>query len=310
MLYNQIPMNIQPINYNYQQNNNTTFKGGLKSLNTINPISHYADVYFNKAAKISQHHMEPMSEFLINKVKLIKLNKGKETLLSAWDINPDKSENYVLFLHGMAQNVSNYQPLYESILRRNTGIFAVEYRGYGINKTAAISEDKLRDDVEQAYKYLTEKRNVKPENITVIGHSMGGALATNFASKHKDIRSLILICPITNMKDVGKKFASNTTIGMGIPEKVNSLTEKLNPLKALYNLRFNSLSKIKEVESPTYIIQSQNDTVTLLGGARKLAKKALRKGILQDFTLLPLGGHKVDQKKVTRIAEILEEIYP
>ena len=303
-------MNIQPINSNnYQQHNQVVFQSRLKSLNVINPISRYMDIYFNKMAKLSQNTQEEVSLGLVGKVKILRLNKGKSTEISAWDINPNNYENYVLFLHGMSQNVSNYQRLYESIIPHNTGILAVEYRGYGANKSVNISEDRLRSDVERAYEFLIKEKKVKPENITVMGHSMGGALAANFASKHNDIRSLILICPITNMADVGKKFIMNNNVGMGIPKRVKEFTDRMNPLKWLYNLRFNSLNKMDKVEVPTYIIQSQNDTVTLLGGARKLAKKAKRKGILKDFALLPSGGHKVDMRKVSKISEVLSKIY-
>ncbi len=299
---------IQPINNN-QVKNNIAFQSRLKSLNVVNPISHYMDTYFNKVAKNSQKAVDGISSALEGKVNILRLNKGKASEISVWDMNLENFENYVLFLHGMSQNVSNYQRLYSQILDQKTGVFAVEYRGYGANKPSYISEDRLRNDVELAYKYLTETKGIQPENITVIGHSMGGALATNFASRHKDLKSLILICPISNMADVGKKFLTNNTVGMGIPENVKKITDKINPLKWLYNLRFNSLNKISKVETPTYIIQSQNDTVTLLGGARKLAKKAKRKGILKDFCLLPAGGHKVDARKVSKVSELLSKIY-
>lgn len=298
-------MNIQPIN----SNNNTTFQSRWKSLNVINPISYYADRYFSKMAKNSHNTIEVVSDNLVGKINVHKLNRGKSSEISLWDINPDNSEHYVLFLHGMSQNVSNYQRLYSAISEKKVGVLAVEYRGYGENRPSAISEDKLRRDVERAYKFLTQEKKIKPENITVMGHSMGGALATNFASKHQDIRSLVLICPITNMADVGKKFSQNKTLGMAIPAKVRKFTEKINPLNLLYNLKFNSLNKVDKVKAPTYIIQSQNDTVTLLGGARKLAKKAKRKGLLKDFALLPSGGHKVDMRKVGKVSEILGDIY-
>ena len=298
-------MDVKSVN----NNGNIAFQSRWKSLNVVNPISYYANRYFNKMAKNSMNSLEPTLLPLSGKINVQRINKGKVSEISAWDINPANSEDYVLFLHGMSQNVSNYQRLYNTISERKVGVFAVEYRGYGENKPSSISEDKLRRDVETAYEFLTKKKNIRPENITVIGHSMGGALATNFASKHNDIRSLVLICPITSMSYVGKKFSQNTRLGMAIPENLRKFTEKVNPLNWLYNLKFSSLNKIDKVKVPTYIIQSQNDTVTLLGGARKLAKKAKRKGVLKEFALMPSGGHKVDIKKINKISDILCRIY-
>lgn len=293
--------------YNYRYN--PSFQGGLKSLNDLNPISRYSDRYFRRAAQESRKFIKQIIPELKDNLDIIPLRSTKKITISAWDIKPNNSDQYVLFLHGMAQNVSNYQNLYKQVNKQNIGIFAVEYRGYGANHPANFSEDKLRHDVEVAYKYLTEKKGIKPENITVIGHSLGGALATNFASKHPDIKSLILICPIVNAAKIGEKFALNKTLGEGIPPSVKNFTNKIKPLNWLYSLRLSSLLKMKSNKVPTYIIQSKNDVVTPLGSARTLAKVAKRQGVLQDIQVLESGGHMVDSNKVSIIGEFLDRIY-
>ena len=286
-----------------QNQYNTSYKGGLKSLNALNPVSYYANRYFKRSAQISNKNFTPISDSLADKIKQIKQDR-----ILAWDINPENSKDYIFFLHGMSQNVSNYQPLYETALKNKKAVFAVEYRSYGENKPAILSEDRLRNDVEKAYKILTEEKNIRPENIIVVGHSMGGALAANFASKHKDIKALILLSPIRNMASIGKKFFLNKNIGVGVPQKVNKLTNTIKPLKWLLSLRFNSQKKMKQINAQTYILQSRNDSVTPLSGARKLVKAAREKGILKDFIIFPLGGHKVDRKKVEALNKILGEI--
>ena len=293
--------------YNYRYN--PSFQGGLKSLNDLNPISRYSDRYFRRAAQESRKFIKQIIPELKDNLDIIPLRSTKKITISAWDIKPNNSDQYVLFLHGMAQNVSNYQNLYKQVNKQNIGIFSVEYRGYGTNHQANFSEDKLRHDVEVAYKYLTEKKGIKPENITVIGHSLGGALATNFASKHPDIKSLILICPIVNAAKIGEKFALNKTLGEGIPPSVKNFTNKIKPLNWLYSLRLSSLLKMKSNKVPTYIIQSKNDVVTPLGSARTLAKVAKRQGVLQDIRVLESGGHMVDSNKVSIIGEFLDRIY-
>ena len=293
--------------YNYRYN--PSFQGGLKSLNDLNPISRYSDRYFRRAAQESRKFIKQIIPELKDNLDIIPLRSTKKITISAWDIKPNNSDQYVLFLHGMAQNVSNYQNLYKQVNKQNIGIFAVEYRGYGANHQANFSEDKLRHDVEVAYKYLTEKKGIKPENITVIGHSLGGALATNFASNHPDIKSLILICPIVNAAKIGEKFALNKTLGEGIPPSVKNFTNKIKPLNWLYSLRLSSLLKMKSNKVPTYIIQSKNDVVTPLGSARTLAKVAKRQGVLQDIRVLESGGHMVDSNKVSIIGEFLDRIY-
>ena len=295
-------MNIQNLN-TYQQTSQMSYKGGASYINKVNPASHYFDKFFNKSAIETLTKFDDILPALEGKIKTINIKN-----ISAWDINPEKSENYVFFLHGMSQNVSNYQKMYEELLLKNQGVFAVEYRGYGTNKENKVSESKLRKDVELAYNYLTETKGIKPQNITVIGHSLGGALATNFASKHPEIKSLILLCPIVKPSFIGEKFKTNKNLGIGMPNCIKNITDKLKPLKWLLDFRFNSLSKMKNNTIPTYIIQSRNDCVTTIGGARKLAKAARRQNILKDFISLPLGGHKVDSVKIEAISKIFDNM--
>ncbi len=291
---------MNSISYN---NNNTSFTGGWKSLNAVNPISLYTNKYFSRAAKGSRQKFDPILPELSNIIKPLKMGK-----ISAWDINPNQSKEYIFFLHGMAQNVSNYQDLYNVALKHNKGVFAVEYRGYGTNQSAYLSEDRLRKDVEKAYKYLSDKKNINPDNITVVGHSMGGALATNFACKHHDIKSLVLLCPITSLSYLGQKFTLNKNLGIGVPPFFKKLTDNSKILKWLYKLRFNSVDKMANVKTPTYILHSQNDSVTLLTGAKRLAAKARQQKVLKEFAIFKSGGHKIDSKKVEKFSNILDQI--
>lgn len=294
-------MKIQTIS---AQNPQVSHKSGIKSLNKINPIAKYTDNYFNNMAKISANRIEPVSPALSGKIKTIHIKD-----ISVWDINPSDSEEYILFLHGMSQNVTNYQHLYETVINKDKGVFAVEYRGYGNNRRSKVSEDNLQKDIKTAYKYLTEKKGIKPQNITVIGHSMGGALAVDFASKHKDIKSLVLICPITKLSYLGEKFSGHQLLGLGIPPQIMNFTKLIPPLEWLYNFQFNSLRKIPKLKTPTYYIQSQNDSVTTAEGAKQFAQAADKKGILKEFHSLPLGGHKVDSNKIKIVSDVLDKIY-
>ena len=293
------------MNINANVNSNITFQNRYKSLNVINPISYYSNRYFRRAAKISQNNLEPICPELQTSLSKIHVTDNKK-LINVFDFNPGSAKNYVIFLHGMAQNVSNYQNLYKAILKKNMGVWAVEYRSYGTNPTERMWEDKLRKDVENAYRYMLKEKNIKPENIIVIGHSMGGALAANFASKHKDIKSLILVSPVTSAANVGDKFARHKTLGQGIPKKLISITNSIKPLKWLYSLRFNCLNKVKNIKCPTYIVQSKNDTVTPIKYARVLSKTARKYGVLGKFISVPGGGHKVDSAKVEEISKILD----
>lgn len=278
--------------------NSTNFK----SWNVINPISIYSNKYLKKTALTSKKKFKPITEALAGKINQVKLGK-----ISAWDINPENSKEYVLFLHGLGQNVNDYQPLYETILKNKKGVFAVEYRSYGQNEKSKISEDKLKKDAQKAYEYLNEQKSIEPENTIVMGHSMGTALAADLASKHKDIKALVLIAPIKDLANITQKYMENKNVGLGVPHKLCKLKESFNFIKYLFSRCFNLYKTLPKLKMPLFLIQSRDDMVTPLGGARRIAKKARRVGILRDFIVFSSGGHKVDSKKINAVSDILEK---
>lgn len=286
-------------------NNKTNFEGWQETVNIINPISPYVSRYYEKATQLARKNVFDIVPSLENKVKVVKLNPSGRKQTYGWYIPPTKSKKHVLFLHGMAQNVSSEQRLYETIQEKGMGVFALEYRGYGTNKKTNFDENRMKKDVNSAYKYLTEDLKVSPEDIIVVGHSMGGALATMFASKHPEINSLVLISPITNLNGISKKFMHNKNCGYGIPDKGFRFPSIIGYLSGL---RLNAMGKAEKLAMPTYIIQARNDSITPYVNARLFSSKINKNGNLKEFIGIPTGGHNIDSKKVSAVSDILERI--
>lgn len=281
---------------------NKTNATNFKSWNAINPISIYSNKYLNKSALASKKKFKPITKSLEGKINQIKLGK-----IFAWDINPENRKEYVLFLHGLGQNINDYQPLYETILKNKKGVFAIEYRSYGQNKKTKITEDKLKEDVKNAYEYLREQKNIDPKDTIVMGHSVGTALATDLASKQKDLKALILIAPIKDLAGVTRKFVESKSLGFGVPSRLCKLRESFNFIKYLFSRFFSSYKKLSDLKMPLFLVQSRDDAVTPLGSTRLIAKKAQRVGILKDFVILPSGGHNVDSRKINVVSKFLEQ---
>lgn len=303
-------MKITTYNSFYNNETNTIkFKARPKPYNTINPYARYLSKYMNASAKKSQSNIECAIPELAGKIEKVIIKNGSLQEISAWDIPAKNSKKYILFLHGMAQNVSNYQQLYKKIVDKNVGIFALEYRGYGANRSARCSEYNLSKDIEKAYTYLTKEKGILPQDITVIGHSMGGALAVDFAKTHRDIKSLILIAPIVHSDYLTEKYLKNMTLGIGMSDFVYNLYQKFAPVRWLSRKNYNTLGKIKDISTPIHIIQSSNDSVTRECGAIELAKLAEEKKLLRSCKILKKGGHKVDSGKIDIVSDIIEKIY-
>ena len=102
--------------------------------------------------------------------------------LSAWWLPADEARGTILFFHGNAGNISHrldYLLLFNR-LRFNTLI--LDYRGYG-KSTGSPSEEGTYRDAEAAWDYLRAARSVQPQDLVIVGESLGGAVASWLAAK-------------------------------------------------------------------------------------------------------------------------------
>ena len=84
-------------------------------------------------------------------------------------------------------------------------VLAVEYPGYGLYKTSPPDENKIKEDADIVFDYLTKFVGVKASDIILFGRSMGTGPATYLASKNKAY-SLLLMSPYTSIKDVSRSL--------------------------------------------------------------------------------------------------------
>ena len=128
------------------------------SLSRLNPVNKYTHDVVSTFIKMARHRYYELSDNLKPITKKVKLKSTRKTSTFALDINPDGRKKYVLFMHGLTQNVTNLQNVYENIVNR-TGyaVLASEYRGFG--KTAEkISSKTLRADAVAGLRYLIKEK--------------------------------------------------------------------------------------------------------------------------------------------------------
>jgi len=133
-------------------------------------------------------------------------------------------------------------------------VFIFDYRGYGRSQ-GSPSEDGLYRDAQSAYKYLIEKRNLKEESIVVYGKSIGANVAVELCSKIRPA-ALISESAFTSALEMGKKLFP------------------FLPLKWLISIKFDALSKIKNITVPKLIIHSEDDRIIPFKHGRKLFEAA------------------------------------
>lgn len=81
-------------------------------------------------------------------------------------------------------------------------LFVFDYRGYGQSANVHPTQQRMIEDTESAWSYLTGVRNVPGSTIIPYGVGVGASLATRLALTHSEIPAVILDSPYTDLDEV------------------------------------------------------------------------------------------------------------
>ena len=163
-----------------------------------------------------------------------------------WWIPASKlSAPVLLYFHGNASNNGDVTDIAAIFHQIGLSVFLIDYRGYGKSSPTFPNETKVYQDATAAWNYLTTVRQIEPAKIFVYGHSLGGAIAIELASKHPEIAGLITEGTFTSIQEIASqdKFL------------------RIFPLDWILTQYFDSISKIKSLQVPVLIMHGTADEV-------------------------------------------------
>lgn len=182
----------------------------------------------------------------------LETSQGK---IHGWWIHNDQPQNLtVLYLHGNSSNVSDCVHRIARLYQLGFSILIIDYRGYGYSSPIFPNETRVYEDAEVALNYLTQTLQINSEDIILYGHSLGGAIAIELASKYPHLKGVIVESTFTSMQAMIKQ----------------TLPMNILPLNLLLTEKFDSLSKIKTQKLPILIIHGTNDQVIPVKMAEQL----------------------------------------
>lgn len=197
-----------------------------------------------------------------------------------------KSDKVVLYLHGNAQALDNWQkiiPYYQEVSPH--GLLLIDYRGYGKSK-GKITEKGLYSDAQAAYNYLL-LQGYKAENIYVYGRSIGTGVAANLAA-HNTVRGLILETPYYSFSLLAH-------------EKAPYFLPRL-----ILQYRFPSHKNINYVHAPVIILHGTEDETVPYHHGKRLFEHF--NGMDKTLITIP-GGHHNDLSKYPAFKEALTAFF-
>lgn len=211
----------------------------------------------------------------------------------------------ILIIHGLAGGTYDEENLARHLqLNRKFDVFSFTLPGHDVKDRRLATCNEWIKESENQLKYLIKHGYKK---IYLVGHSMGGVIATHLAKKYKQVKKLVLVAPaFTSIasKEEGGVFKAL----FKMPELIkaygiNELVTRLNKLPITAEKEFFTLidtykDDIKSIEIPTMFVHGTEDqmvpiksSISLYEGM-KISKKELL--IINDYYHDVFKGKKVE----------------
>ena len=156
----------------------------------------------------------------------------------------------VLFCHGNARNISSDISVLRMFHDLGVSAFIFDYRGFG--KSPGIpKEEGTYADAEGAWNYLVSEREKDPMDIIIWGRSLGSAVATELALRHRP-KALVLEAAFTSLADLAAE------------------QYPFFPVRWILRTRYDNLKKIARVGCPVLIVHSREDQLIPLKHGKEL----------------------------------------
>ncbi|MFC5422274.1 alpha/beta hydrolase [Bosea eneae] len=189
--------------------------------------------------------------------------------LIAWVVPPRDGKPVLLFFHGNAGNFGRpiRQARFRALTEDGTGLFAVNYRGYG-GSTGSPTEDGLAQDARAAYAAAVERFGA--ERLVGYGESLGTGVVLKLAAE-APLKAVILEAPYLSTAAVAQQLYPYIPVGLVMHDQ------------------FHSDQVIGKVKAPLLILHGQRDGVIPFSQGEALFGLA---NPPKRFVRFPEGNHE------------------
>lgn len=173
-------------------------------------------------------------------------------LHALWLPHSNPQAPVLLYLHGARWNVTGSSLRMRNMHSLGFSVLAIDYRGFGQTEPKSLpSETTAREDALAAWQWLAQQHPHNPRMI--FGHSLGGAIAIDLATRVDDEQALLVEGTFTNIRDMARSFQWGWL-----------------PVGPLITQKFDSLSKIKQIGSPLVVVHGSADALIPLAQGQQL----------------------------------------
>ena len=226
--------------------------------------------------------------------------------ISAIDVSPDRPRRTFIFVHGFGGQAEQWHYQLQDFLIENR-VIALDLRGHGLSDKPLLGYDmpQILSDLETAIEVLKVTGK-----FVLIGHSFGGAIATEFATAHPDrVEFLILIATAGEFK-----LQPFYRFGLNLPNWLlgfaglltrKSLSAPPHVLKPFYKQNLSQWAgwnKFSNLTLPTLVIRGVRDQVFESTFFENVARKIPN---VQEINILA-SGHMVMLERREAVKRAIE----
>jgi dipeptidyl aminopeptidase/acylaminoacyl peptidase len=246
-------------------------------------------------------------------------NKSGLKIASIVEVSEDKDKYpFVIMLHGFKgyKEEPTYSELAKMLLEK--GIGSIRFDATGFGESEGTIDDEYRfsnylNDTERVYNWLKNQKIVNNQRIGLMGHSVGAMMTIVFASKNKDVKSLVAVSPadiFATRDDFGGKLKLWKKQGY---LKVNSSQAVGGYVKVPYKYvediqNYDIREYVQKVNIPKLFILGLKDKTVIPDQTRDIYKAALRPKKLIEIKDMD-HFYKNNSKVLEKVNKIITDFF-
>jgi uncharacterized protein len=169
------------------------------------------------------------------------ITTSRGTRIHGWWIPGEPGSKMILFFGGSIGNISRELATFSFLLSLGATVFAIDYPGFGLS-AGRPGESGCYAAADAAWNYATQERRWSPENIIIMGRSVGVAVAAYAAARY-DAAGLVCHSGLISVPDVA------------------AARFPLLPTRYFCYIRFNAVREVARSRCPVLVLHSEEDRV-------------------------------------------------
>ncbi len=168
--------------------------------------------------------------------------------IAARTIGPYRGKKVILYCHGNAEDMTAVNGRFDGLIAAGYTVATFDYPGYGLS-SGMPNEKGCHRNARRTYDWLTESRGFAPDEVVVVGYSIGTGVAVELAASRK----------------VG---------GLWLEAAYLSAPRIVTKIRILPIDPFPNHKRIKDVKCPIGMLHGTDDSIVPYSQGRKLYERA------------------------------------